>query len=191
MRFKKTTLAALCLAFVSVVAYSAAGDRYLSNPTSNKDVVIQVNKAGVTTDVIKAVGSTGAVTVGGSTALGVSTPGYFSTTPAITTGGPGGGLSLSKIITAAQNTNGVYMATYLATAVTGSGNYEMQVIYWIEQANNVFIQVNSTATQLAGVAAAITPAAPTRSGDDLTFSCSFGGIAGVTLKGNVGVIRLL
>ena len=64
MRFKKTTLAALCLAFASAAAYAAAGDRFFSNPTSNKDVVIQVNKAGVTTDVIKAVGSTGAVTVG-------------------------------------------------------------------------------------------------------------------------------
>jgi len=64
MRLRNTTLAGLCLAFVSVVAYSAAGDRFFSNPTSNKDVVIQVNKAGVTTDVIKAVGSTGAVTVG-------------------------------------------------------------------------------------------------------------------------------
>ena len=63
MRFKKTTLAALCLAFASAAAYAAAGDRFFSNPTSNKDVVIQVNKAGVTTDVIKAVGSTGAVTV--------------------------------------------------------------------------------------------------------------------------------
>ena len=67
MRFKKTTLAALCLAFVSVVAYSAAGDRYLSNPTLNKDVVIQVNKAGVTTDAIKVSGSTGAVTTRGRT----------------------------------------------------------------------------------------------------------------------------
>ena len=66
MRFKKTTLAALCLAFVSVVAYSAAGDRYFSNPTLNKDVVIQVNKAGVTTDALKVTGSTGAVNVGGA-----------------------------------------------------------------------------------------------------------------------------
>ena len=64
MRFKKTTLAALCLAFASAAAYAAAGDRFFSNPTSNKDVVIQVNKAGVTTDVIKAEGATGAVTVG-------------------------------------------------------------------------------------------------------------------------------
>jgi len=67
MRIRNTTLAALCLAFVSVVAYSAAGDRYFSNPTSNKDVVIQVNKAGVTTDAVKAVGATGAVTLGPST----------------------------------------------------------------------------------------------------------------------------
>ena len=64
MRFKKTTLAALCLAFASAAAYAAAGDRFFSNPTSNKDVVIQVNKAGVTTDVVKAEGATGAVTVG-------------------------------------------------------------------------------------------------------------------------------
>ena len=67
MRIRKTTLAALCLAFVSVVAYAAAGDRYFSNPTSNKDVVIQVNRSGTTTDVIKTVGSTGAVTIGPAT----------------------------------------------------------------------------------------------------------------------------
>ena len=73
MRIRNTTLAALCLAFVSVVAYSAAGDRYFSNPASNKDVVIQVNKAGVTTDVIKAVGSTGAVTVGPAASTAVHT----------------------------------------------------------------------------------------------------------------------
>jgi len=65
MRIKNTTLAILWpIIFVGSVALAAAGDRYFSNPTSNKDVVIQVNKAGVTTDVIKAVGSTGAVTVG-------------------------------------------------------------------------------------------------------------------------------
>jgi len=69
MRFKKTTLAALCLAFASAAAYAAAGDRFFSNPTSNKDVVIQVNKAGVTTDVVKAVGATGAVTLGPSAGL--------------------------------------------------------------------------------------------------------------------------
>ena len=64
MRIKNTTLAILWpIIFVGSVALAAAGDRYFSNPTSNKDVVIQVNKAGVTTDVIKAVGSTGAVTV--------------------------------------------------------------------------------------------------------------------------------
>jgi len=66
MRFKKTTLAALCLAFASAAAYAAAGDRYFSNPTLNKDVVIQVNKAGVTTDALKVTGSTGAVNVGGA-----------------------------------------------------------------------------------------------------------------------------
>ena len=64
MRIRKTTLAALCLAFVSVVAYAAAGDRYFSNPTSNKDVIIQANRAGVNTDAIKVTGATGVVTVG-------------------------------------------------------------------------------------------------------------------------------
>jgi len=63
MRIRNTTLAALCLAFVSVVAYSAAGDRYLSNPTLNKDLIIQVNKAGVTTDAIKVSGTTGAAAI--------------------------------------------------------------------------------------------------------------------------------
>ena len=63
MRFKKTTLAALCLAFASAAAYAAAGDRYLSNPTLNKDLIIQVNKAGVTTDAIKVSGTTGAAAI--------------------------------------------------------------------------------------------------------------------------------
>jgi len=68
MRIKNTTLAILWpIIFIGSVALAAAGDRYFSNPTSNKDVVIQVNKAGVTTDVIKAVGSTGTVTVRGRT----------------------------------------------------------------------------------------------------------------------------
>ena len=68
MRIKNTTLAILWpIIFVGSVALAAAGDRYFSNPTLNKDVVIQVNKAGVTTDAVKAVGATGAVTLGPST----------------------------------------------------------------------------------------------------------------------------
>ena len=70
MRIRKTTLAALCLAFVSVVAYSAAGDRFFSNPTSNKDVVIQVNKAGVTTDVMTLTGAAADVAIGAASATG-------------------------------------------------------------------------------------------------------------------------
>jgi len=70
MRIRNTTLAALCLAFVSVVAYSAAGDRFFSNPTSNKDVVIQVNKAGVTTDVMTLTGAAADVAIGAASATG-------------------------------------------------------------------------------------------------------------------------
>ena len=70
MSIRKTTLAALCLAFVSVVAYSAAGDRFFSNPTSNKDVVIQVNKAGVTTDVMTLTGAAADVAIGAASATG-------------------------------------------------------------------------------------------------------------------------
>jgi hypothetical protein len=68
MRIKNTTLAILWpIIFVGSVALAAAGDRYFSNPTLNKDVVIQVNKAGVTTDALKVTGSTGTVTVRGRT----------------------------------------------------------------------------------------------------------------------------
>jgi len=70
MRIRNTTLAALCLAFVSVVAYAAAGDRFFSNPTSNKDVVIQVNKAGVTTDVMTLTGAAADVAIGAASATG-------------------------------------------------------------------------------------------------------------------------
>jgi len=62
MRIRNTTLAILWpIIFVGSVALAAAGDRYFSNPASNKDVVIQVNKAGVMTDALKVSGSTGAV----------------------------------------------------------------------------------------------------------------------------------
>ena len=67
MSIRKTTLAILWpIIFVGSVALAAAGDRYFSNPTLNKDVVIQVNRAGVTTDALKVTGSTGAVNVGGA-----------------------------------------------------------------------------------------------------------------------------
>jgi hypothetical protein len=51
-------------AFLSAVALAAAGDRFINNPNSNADVVIQVNKAGSTTEAIRATGSTGAVSLG-------------------------------------------------------------------------------------------------------------------------------
>jgi hypothetical protein len=68
MRIRNTTLAILWpIIFVGSVALAAAGDRYFSNPTLNKDVVIQVNKAGVMTDALKVSGSTGAVALRGRT----------------------------------------------------------------------------------------------------------------------------
>jgi hypothetical protein len=68
MRIRNTTLAALWpILFVGSVALAAAGDRYFSNPTQDKDVIIQVNKAGVKTDAIKVSGTTGAVTTLGRT----------------------------------------------------------------------------------------------------------------------------
>ena len=66
MRIRNTTLAILWpIIFVGSVALAAAGDRYFSNPTLNKDVVIQVNKAGVTTDAIKVSGTNGTVAIRG------------------------------------------------------------------------------------------------------------------------------
>ena len=176
MRLRNTTLAALCLAFVSVVAYSAAGDRYLSNPTLNKDLIIQVNKAGVTTDAIKVSGTTGAAAILGradGTEIAAGNVGeviYGNRTrinhQTITSGGVAkdyASITLTKgvwVIGAAQgflctaSTTMNYMSTYIATTPnTGGGGANS----WHTQSSerteiNSFVQtlgaISSDATQV-------------------------------------------
>lgn len=50
----------------STLALGASGDRYFSNTNSNKDIIVQVNKGGSTTDAIKANGTTGGVSTRGT-----------------------------------------------------------------------------------------------------------------------------
>lgn len=47
----------------ATVALGAAGDRYISNPTQDKNIILQVNDGGVKTDAITIEGSTGIVTI--------------------------------------------------------------------------------------------------------------------------------
>ncbi len=67
---KRNTLG-LLLAFTATICFAAAGDRYIENPTQDKDVYIQVNKGGVKTTVLKANGASGRVELKGDTS-GVS-----------------------------------------------------------------------------------------------------------------------
>lgn len=48
---------------ISSIAFGAAGDRYIENLTQDKDIVFQVNKAGVKTEAARIVGSTGLMKV--------------------------------------------------------------------------------------------------------------------------------
>jgi len=64
MNLKRNSLG-IFLALISTVAFAAPGDRYIENQTSNKDIIFQVNKAGVKTEVMRANGTTGAVSLKG------------------------------------------------------------------------------------------------------------------------------
>jgi hypothetical protein len=55
---KRNTLG-LILAFTATICFAAAGDRFIANPTQDKDVVIQVNKGGTTVEAFKVFGATG------------------------------------------------------------------------------------------------------------------------------------
>ena len=46
---------------LATTAFGAEGDRFISNPNQDKDIVIQVNDGGVKKDVVKAVGATGKI----------------------------------------------------------------------------------------------------------------------------------
>ena len=215
MRIRKTTLAALCLAFVSVVAYSAAGDRYFSNPTSNKDVVIQVNKAGVMTDAIKVSGTTGAAAILGradGTEIAAGNVGeviYGNRTrinhQTITSGGVAkdyASITLTKgvwVIGAAQgflctaSTTMNYMSTYIATTPnTGGGSANA----WATQASerteiNSFVQTlgalgNDSSQVIPGYPIVVSAATQTfYAGGSIYFS----GGTGVEHYGSIYAVR--
>jgi len=172
MRFKKTTLAALCLAFASAAAYAAAGDRFFSNPTSNKDVVIQVNKAGVTTDVIKAVGSTGAVTVDISGSTNIHT--LFGRTLLLNdvnnSGGPG--LTLRAKSTAGSTEN--YSINVDATDNSNKG------LYFDVPQGKIFFRGTSSATTGSVTGAGVWTLGPPTS----SLKIGDSGKSGVALIGN-------
>jgi len=216
MRIRKTTLAALCLAFVSVVAYSAAGDRYLSNPTINKDLIIQVNKAGVTTDAIKVSGTTGAAAILGradGTEIAAGNVGEVIfggrtrvNRQTITSGGVAkdyASITLTKgvwVIGAAQgflctaSTTMNYMSTYIATTPnTGGGGANAWATQASERAEiNSFVQ--TLAVALGNDATQVIPGYPiVVSAATQTFyaggSIYFSGGTGVEHYGSIYAVR--